>query len=99
MSKAETFQTSISKECCIHLAVRKLAQPRLDVPAKIDDLEIGACTMDQRLPPQRCGADYSPFRQIQEGLYLTANKGVTRIFAFEEDRQMQPLWQNGWHIL
>jgi hypothetical protein len=81
--KAEPLEAGEREQGGIDLAGGQLAQAGLDVAAEGNDLEIGAQPQDQRLPPQRGGADGGARRQLARGLGLGADEDVARVLAGE----------------
>ena len=65
---AETFQSGERENGRVHRAFVELAQPRFDIAAQGNDVEIGAQPLDLRGAAQRRGAERRAFRQALKEL-------------------------------
>ncbi len=72
--QAEPLQAGDGEQRRVGFAGLDLAQPRLDIAAQRHDGEIRPQALDQRLPPQRRGADHRAARQIAQGFGLALMK-------------------------
>ena len=69
VEQAEPLQAGDREQRRVGLAGLDLAQPRLDIAAQRHDGEIRPQALDQRLPPQRRGADHRAVRQIAQAFW------------------------------
>ena len=81
------------------LAPFELREPRLDVPAKERDLQVGPHAPDLRLPAQRRGADDPALGQFPDAGVVAADEGVPHILAREVTRDHDAVRKGGRQIL
>ena len=65
----------------IEIALHHATEPGVDVPADVDDVEVGAQRAQLRHPARRSGADAGPLREGREGETVTRAEHVTGIRA------------------
>src|SRR5580704_4380412 len=86
LCSTEALQSGSGKDHGIDLTFAQLAQSRIDIAAKLDELNIMPLRAKLRLPPQTAGADLCATRKSRKGFVLDGNKRVARI---------DPRWNGG----
>ena len=85
------IQAACREDNGLRLALLKLAQPRIDVAAKLNVLEIMTQISELGLTPWAAAAHSRSGRQIEERFEFHRDKGISRIGAFRKRRQSK-LW-------
>ena len=96
---SEPLQAGEREQRGVDLAGGELAQPGLDVAAQAHHREVGPGVLDQRLAPQRSGADDRAGRKIEERRRPGADEDVAGVLARQHGRDREPGGQRGRHVL
>ena len=91
ISKTEACKSRVREQDRVVILLVELAQARANVTAQILDDQIGTKRPQLRLASQARRAHASAMWQGIEIGVTVGNKGIARVFAFEEGRQFQSI--------
>ena len=97
--ETEALESRRGENGCIAFAGVELAEPRFDVAAQNDDLDVGSLVAELALPPLARRADARASRQRGDRFMTRGNESIARVAALERGADREPRREFARHVL